>query len=166
MFAFKYKLEENSLFKADHVGVCGLLGLSLIVYIITLVVLSLTKTPISTTSPLPLLICHVCWSCGALTCGILSSLLFLYGWVIFCFYALFLWVAPCKPLRNLRWLRPPPNTQQHLDLVDFIVEEMPVLHLAASTFDMQEYSNSTSSPSSSDKDFENLQIWKYVWCIF
>ena len=57
---------------------------------------------------------------------------------------------------------PPPNTQQHLDSVDFIVEEMPVLHLAASTFDMQEYSNSTSSPSSSDKDFENLQIWKYV----
>ncbi|RVX16123.1 hypothetical protein CK203_014371 [Vitis vinifera] len=124
LFAFKYKPGENPLFKADHVGVFGLLGSSLIVYIITLVVLSLTKTPTPTTSRLPLLIWHVCWSCGALTCGILSSLLFLYGWVIFCFYALFLWVAPCKPLRNLRWLRPPPNTQQHLDSVDLIVEEV------------------------------------------
>ncbi|CBI35405.3 uncharacterized protein LOC109123304 [Vitis vinifera] len=162
LFAFKYKPGENPLFKADHVGVFGLLGSSLIVYIITLVVLSLTKTPTPTTSRLPLLIWHVCWSCGALTCGILSSLLFLYGWVIFCFYALFLWVAPCKPLRNLRWLRPPPNTQQHLDSVDLIVEEVTVLHPAASTLDMQESSSSTSSPSSFDKDFENLQVWKYV----
>ncbi|KAL6312296.1 hypothetical protein AAG906_009006 [Vitis piasezkii] len=116
------------------------------------------ETPTPTTSRLPLLIWHVCWSCGALTCGILSSLLFLYGWVIFCFYALFLWVAPCKPLRNLRWLRPPPNTQQHLDSVDLIVEEVPVLHPAASTFDMQEYSSSTSSPPLLTK---NLKTYKF-----
>ncbi|KAJ9691621.1 hypothetical protein PVL29_013728 [Vitis rotundifolia] len=149
LFAFKYKPGENPLFKADHVGVFGLLGLSLIVYIITLVVLSLMKTPTPPTSRLPLLICHVCWSCGALTCGILSSLLFPYGWVIFCFYALPLWLAPCKPSRIRRWLRLPPNTQQHLDSVDLIVEELPVLHPAASTFDIQEYSSSTSSTSSS-----------------
>lgn len=160
LFALKYKQGEMTLFKAEHAGTFALVGLSLNVYFVTWVALAVMKTPTHSTSCLSILIWHICCTSGALTCGLLSLILFPYGWVVFFFYSLLLRMAPCEPhLRVLRWLRPPLDTQQDEESIAVTVEEMPALHLPTSTLIMQD-PNSDSQPSISEEVYgEDLQLF-------
>ena len=145
----KYKQGETPLFGGDDAVVFSLVGLSLAVYFVTWVALAFTNN--STTysvNTLPILIWHVSCTSGALACGLLSSILFpCYGWVIFFFYALPFWVAPCKPhLRIFRrfGFRPPSDTQRNDDSIAVILEERPVTHPPTPAMDAQEHSSGCS----------------------
>ncbi|KAJ9680461.1 hypothetical protein PVL29_019711 [Vitis rotundifolia] len=159
LFALKYKQGEMALFKAEHARTFALVGLSLNVYFVTWVAMAVMKTPTHSTRCLSILIWHISYTCGALTCGLLSLILFPYGWVIFFFYSLLLRMAPCEPhLRVLRWLRPPLDTQQDEESIAVTVEEMPALHLPTSTLIIQD-PISDSLPSISEEVYqEDLQL--------
>uniref|UniRef100_F6GVF5 Uncharacterized protein n=1 Tax=Vitis vinifera TaxID=29760 RepID=F6GVF5_VITVI len=143
----KYKQGETPLFEGDDVGIFSLVGLSLAVYFVTWVALAFTKDFTHSTGTLPILIWHMSCTSGALACGLLSSILVpCYGWVVFFFYALPLWVAPCKPhLRILRRFRPPLNTQQDDHSIAVIFEERVLLHPPTPPFDTQEPSSGCNS---------------------
>ncbi|KAJ9680450.1 hypothetical protein PVL29_019701 [Vitis rotundifolia] len=147
LIALKYKQGETPLFEGNDVGICSLVGLSLAVYFVTWVTFAFAEDFTQSTSTLPILIWHMSCTSGALACGLLSSILVpFYGWFVFCFYALPLWVAPCKPhLRILRRFRPPSNTQQDDDSIVVILEERVLLHPPTPPFDTQEPSSGCNS---------------------
>lgn len=143
------ELKGDTLFGRDDVGIFSLLGLSLAIYFVTGVAFNFTKVTSTSSSigALPILIWHLSFMFGSLSCVLLSSIIVPhYGWFIFILFALPFSMAPCKPhlrikplLRILRPSRlpppPPRDTHRSDEFISIIIEERPLHHPSTPAFE-------------------------------